>query len=95
MAHLLPITLFLMNLKGDIRPGTREYRTPERALEALKQMTGEDFGYDVQAWKQWLRSDEGRKAMKERRRQGQGQHLPNTRTDITEVEVESSVRDQS
>jgi methyl coenzyme M reductase gamma subunit len=34
-------------LAGQIDPNRREYLSPEQSLMKLKQITGEDFGYDV------------------------------------------------
>ncbi len=31
-----------------------DYWTPGRAYRYLKSRSGEDFGYDVEAWKRWL-----------------------------------------
>ena len=53
------ITLFkglLLNLEGKIQPPERrEYLPPEEALAELKKRTGEDFGYDAAAWREWLK----------------------------------------
>jgi len=45
----------LLNLEGKVIPRTRrDYLPREKAYEMLKKDTGQDFGYDVKAWKKWL-----------------------------------------
>jgi len=44
----------LKNLRQEIRPGRREYLTKEQAYEQLKYHTGQDFGYDIEGWRQWI-----------------------------------------
>lgn len=55
MSQLMPLEGLLLNLKQAI-PSTRrrEYLPKERALELLKEWTGQDFGYDVAAWERWI-----------------------------------------
>ena len=56
MSHLLPLEGLLKNLKQEIpQSHKREYLTRERAYELLKCWTGQDFGYDVDAWGEWIR----------------------------------------
>ena len=45
---------FLRNLKGSIPRGRRRYMPKEEAYEYLKQITLQDFGYDIQAWERWF-----------------------------------------
>ena len=55
------LTLFqglLLNLEGKIRPGRREYLPKEEAREQLVALTGQDFGYDVKAWRAGLRKQD-------------------------------------
>jgi hypothetical protein len=47
----------LMNIAGEIRVGARAYLPKEKALEMLKLYTGQNFGYDIVAWKQWLKDN--------------------------------------
>ena len=55
MSHIMPLEGALKNLKQEISPERRrEYVPRERALELLKQWTGQDFGYDVEAWEAWI-----------------------------------------
>jgi hypothetical protein len=55
MSRLLPLQGALKNLKGEIPEGPREYLPREQALEFLKRLSGEDFGYDVERWREWIR----------------------------------------
>jgi hypothetical protein len=46
----------LLNLRGDIDPARRrEYLPKDKALELLRKWSGQDFGYDFDAWKAWIR----------------------------------------
>jgi hypothetical protein len=55
MSQLMPLEGLLLNLKQEIPPHRRrEYLPKERALELLKQWTGQDFGDDVAAWERWI-----------------------------------------
>ena len=56
------ITLFqglLMNLNQSIEVNRREYLTREEAYQQLKSLSGQDFGYDVESWKKWLKENIG------------------------------------
>jgi hypothetical protein len=56
---LTPTQLYLKNLKGEIPSYMRrEYRSKEQALEMLRAMTGQDFGFDVQRWEEWIGAQE-------------------------------------
>ena len=47
-----------MNLRGEIPENhRREYLPRERALELLRQWTGQDFGLDADRWEDWLRAN--------------------------------------
>ena len=57
------LTLFrglIMNLRGEIEEGRREYLSKERAYEELKRLTGEDLGRDPDKWEKWLKEHPGR-----------------------------------
>jgi hypothetical protein len=55
MAHMMPLEGALKNLKQEVPPARRrEYVPRERALELLKQWTGQDFGFDVHKWEAWI-----------------------------------------
>ncbi len=58
-AGLAPIVAYPTGTGGGFSTGGRSalrvrVRNPE-VLEALKKLTGEDFGYDEKAWKQWYK----------------------------------------
>ena len=57
MTRIEPIEGFLMNLRQEIPPERiRLYMTREEAYEALKKMSGKDFGIDnVVGWEQWAK----------------------------------------
>lgn len=48
----------LMNIKGEIQPGRREFLPKKEALEMLKRKTGQDFGEDVSAWEKWVEKND-------------------------------------
>ena len=56
MSRIRPIEGLLLNLDQKIAPGRREYLDREAAYQTLKAMTGQDFGYNTQQWRQWMRS---------------------------------------
>ena len=48
--------MLLDNLEGKLSEQHCLYRTKEQAYAELKHATGQDFGYDVQAWEEWFRT---------------------------------------
>jgi hypothetical protein len=54
---MTPLQGLLLNLEGKIPPGRRSYMPKEEAYERLVKRTGQDFGYDVKAWRAWLRKE--------------------------------------
>jgi hypothetical protein len=48
--------ILLRCLSEKMNPINLAYRSREEAYEELKQETGQDFGYDVKAWKQWFKT---------------------------------------
>jgi hypothetical protein len=57
--RLTPVQRLLKNLKGDIPPYMRrEFLPKDVALEKLKTMTGQDFGFDANAWSVWIKEQE-------------------------------------
>lgn len=52
--QMFPQELALANLKGLIPEDERGYSTREEAYENLKEMSGEDFGYDLEMWELWV-----------------------------------------
>jgi hypothetical protein len=56
MPRLLPEELALLNLEGtEFAEGSRGWMSKERARERLVELTGVDFGQDVEAWRRYLR----------------------------------------
>ncbi len=49
-----PNGLILSCLLGRIDPGRLDYLTPEEAHALLVRMSGEDYGYDVRRWRDWM-----------------------------------------
>jgi len=57
--RLTPVEWLLKNLKGEIPAYMRrEYLPKAVAYEELKQMTGQDFGDNVELWETWIREQE-------------------------------------
>jgi hypothetical protein len=54
MSILTPGEIYFENLAGTMNPNSLQYMSKELAYERLKQMTGQDFGFDVDRWKAWL-----------------------------------------
>jgi hypothetical protein len=46
--------MLLDNLEGLNDPESQHYMSQEQAYEVLRRWTGEDFGYDVGLWSEWL-----------------------------------------
>jgi hypothetical protein len=60
--RISPNKYLLYNLEGRFSEETSAYFLPkEKAYEALKKYTGQDFGYDVKAWKRWFRQNREKK----------------------------------
>jgi hypothetical protein len=49
--------LALMNLNQEISEDVYGYFKPEVALEILKTATGQDFDYDIQQWRAWIKKN--------------------------------------
>lgn len=54
MSRLKPVEIYLLNLAGLISEEAMIYLDKEVSLRFLKEMTGEDFGYDVEKWRCWF-----------------------------------------
>ena len=55
MSLLLPHQMLLQNLAGTISADNkRVYISREKAIAYLRQITDQDFGDDVKAWKHWV-----------------------------------------
>jgi hypothetical protein len=59
MALLNYYQRLLRNLGGMIPRDALPYMSPEEAHKLLMSETGQDFGYDVERWRQWLRENRG------------------------------------
>jgi hypothetical protein len=59
---LFPDELALANLKGQIPEDERGYSPREEAYASLKEMSGEDYGDDVEAWTRWVESQKAERA---------------------------------
>ena len=51
---LRPHEGFLKNLRQEIHPDSRAYLSREDAYVQLRRATGQDFGYDADAWERWI-----------------------------------------
>ena len=59
VVRLTPIERLLKNLKEEIPPYMRrEFLPKDVAYEKLKQMTGQDFGNNIEQWETWIREQE-------------------------------------
>jgi hypothetical protein len=47
----------LLNLDQEIERWDRSYLTREQALQMLRRVTGQDFGYNTHEWKEWLKAN--------------------------------------
>jgi hypothetical protein len=47
--------LLLRGLEGTSDPNSLQYISREAAYQELRQRTGEDFGYDAEKWRDYLR----------------------------------------
>jgi hypothetical protein len=52
--QLLPNELALANLRQEIPCDERGYCTAEEAYEWLKELSGVDYGFDVDKWEKWV-----------------------------------------
>lgn len=43
---------------GHIEDSLYGNMTPQEALMALKNITSQDFGYDIEAWKKWFKEND-------------------------------------
>ena len=54
MMQLFPNELALANLKQEISEDERGYSSVDEAYERLKQLSGMDFGLDINKWEKWV-----------------------------------------
>jgi hypothetical protein len=57
MAHLYPFQGLLLNLQEKIAKHSRAYLPKEEAYKLLKKWTNQDFGYDVDNWKEYIKTN--------------------------------------
>lgn len=55
--RILPHRLSLLALEGRKTLHGRQLPSEEEARNLLCSLTGEDFGFGVDAWKEWIRSN--------------------------------------
>lgn len=55
--RLLFHEIWITNLAKGFSEDFYLYISQEEAYELLKKYSGEDFGYDVSAWKQWFKEN--------------------------------------
>jgi hypothetical protein len=56
MTRLLPLQGLIKNMTGEISENNmRVYMPKEKAYELLKEWTDQDFGQDIEAWKDWVK----------------------------------------
>lgn len=54
------IAMLINNLRGKSKKGDPGQFAPEKALAILRDVTKQDFGYDAEAWENWIASLEMR-----------------------------------
>ena len=52
--QLYPHQVFLLALEGMTSLYGRPMPSKEEARQRLRQLTGQDFGYDAERWREWL-----------------------------------------
>jgi hypothetical protein len=52
------IRLLLMNLKEMLPPESMFFQPKEECLQELRRISNRDFGFDVDAWSEWLKAYE-------------------------------------
>jgi hypothetical protein len=55
MPRVDSITVLLKNLSGEIKETSRLYVPEETVYEELKRRSGQDFGYDVNMWRDYIK----------------------------------------
>lgn len=54
MPILFPYEGLILNMKQELPKNHPAYLSVDEAYQMLKQDTGQDFGYDIDAWEEWL-----------------------------------------
>ena len=57
MSRLMLLKGLLLNFKGEIEKGRREYLPKNEAYQSLKLHTGQDFGDDIEKWEAWIKGN--------------------------------------
>lgn len=52
--------IWLKNMSGTMDRDRLDYLPKDEAYQHLKEDTGQDFGYDLERWMEWLNENEGR-----------------------------------
>jgi hypothetical protein len=55
MPHVYPFQGLLLNLEEKVSRDSMIYLPKEEAYRLLKQWTGQDFGYDVAKWREYIK----------------------------------------
>jgi hypothetical protein len=55
MPHVYPFQGLLLNLEEKVSRDSRIYLPKEEAYRMLKRWTGQDFGYDVAKWREYIK----------------------------------------
>ena len=58
--RLLPHRIYLLALEGRKTLRGRQLPTKEDAHDRLCRLTGQDFGLDADAWREWIRNNRKR-----------------------------------
>ena len=56
MPRVTLIKGLLLNLAGQVEHRSKLYLPEEKAYSQLKELSGQDFGYDVEKWKLWFKN---------------------------------------
>jgi len=54
MTLLKPYQILIRNLREEISESSNMYMSRGQALKKLRELTGKDFGYDSDAWQEWI-----------------------------------------
>lgn len=59
MSLLTPAQFLIHNLEGKVgSKSPRIYLPPDKALEVLRRISGEDFEFDGKQWRAWIRQNQ-------------------------------------
>jgi hypothetical protein len=54
MSKMSLLERYLLNLGGRVPEGALHFVNREYARQRLREITGQDFGYDQELWRKWL-----------------------------------------